>query len=151
MGIVFLRLAAVVALRGGERGLGVLGARLVSPSASKKVGGAGLGGLGPSAGVRPHRRRRRPRRGAWAKRGRCANQRSQAPDVSQRNGGVGAWRRREAGKMRSMIRMGPPQSGQTWLASTASLSTGSGDEEAFSGLASSSPSRARHKAIFLAR
>ena len=53
--------------------------------------------------------------------------------------------------MRSMIRMAPPQSGQTRLASTASLSTGSGDEEAFSGFDSSSTSRARHKAIFLAR
>src|ERR1700730_11059460 len=92
---------------------------------------------------------RSPRRAIDVFRG-CANHRSQSHDVSQRNGGVGAWRRREAGKMRSMLRMGPPQSGQTWLASTASLSTGSGDEEAFSGLASSSPSRARHKAIFLA-
>ncbi len=87
----------------------------------------------------------------WAKRDHCANHRSRSHDVSHRNGDVGAWRRDGAGNMRSMIRMAPPQSGQTRLASLMPSPAGAGVKVAVCGLASLSTSRARHDAIFSAR
>jgi hypothetical protein len=88
----------------------------------------------------------------WVERDPCANHRSRSHDVSHRNGGGEAWRRDDAANMRSMIRMAPPQSAQMRLASMASLRA-EGDEDAAAGetFGSSSPSNARHDAIFLAR
>jgi hypothetical protein len=92
-----------------------------------------------------------PGKAFWVKRDACANHRSRSHDVSHRNGGVEAWRRDDAANMRSMIRMAPPQSGQTRLASTASLLVEGADAEAGESFGSSSPSNARHDAIFSAR
>ena len=129
--LYFYALANVVAWRGVERRLVIFEVRRGAPSALEKAGGADFDGVGQSEGVRLHRRHRRPRGESWAKPDHCEYHRRQSHDVSHRNGGVGAWRRREAGKMRSMVRMAPPQSGQTRLDSMASLSTGSCDEERF--------------------
>src|SRR5512137_240943 len=92
-----------------------------------------------------------PGKAVWEKHDTCANHRSRSHDVSHRNGGVEAWRRDDAANMRSMTRMAPPQSGQTRLASTASLQVEGVDADPGESFGSSSPINVRHDAMFSAR